>query len=49
MVLLGLFVARLFFLRTEHRLWFTYAYVGLAGALIIRDWRRVKFLFREED
>ena len=48
-VLLGLFVAHLFFPRAEQRLWFTYAYLGLAGVLIVLDWRRVTFLFRVGD
>ena len=48
-VLLALFVAHLFFPGAEQRLWFTYAYLGLAGALIVLDWRRVTLLFRAGD
>ena len=48
-VLLALFVAHLFFPGAEQRLWFTYAYLGLTGALIVLDWRRVTFLFRAGD
>ena len=48
-VLLALFVAHLFFPGAEQRVWFTYAYLGLTGALIALDWRRVTFLFRAGD
>lgn len=46
--LMVLFVAHLFFPKAEHRLWMTGIYFALAALLIIRDWRRVQFLFREE-
>ena len=45
--LLVLFIAHLFFPKAEHRLWMTGVYFALAVLLIARDWRRVKFLFRE--
>ncbi len=48
-LLLGLFVAHLFFPSAEHRLWFAFAYLSLAGLLVILDWRRVKYLVREEN
>ena len=47
-VLLGLFVVHLFFPGSQHRLWIAYAYFGLSALLVALDWRRVKFLFREE-
>lgn len=46
--LLGLFVVHLFFPGPQHRLWMAYAYLGLSALLVSLDWRRVKFLFREE-
>ncbi len=45
--LLALFVAHLFFPKAEHRLWVAGVYFALAALLVVRDWRRVKFLFRE--
>ena len=47
-VLLGLFVVHLFFPGSQHRLWTAYAYFGLSALLVALDWRRVKFLFRED-
>ena len=47
-ILLALFVAHLFFPGSQERLWFSFVYFGLAVVLIAMDWRRVKFLFREE-
>ena len=47
-VLLVLFVAHLFFPGAEQRLWITGIYFALSALLVIRDWRRVKFLIRED-
>ena len=47
-VLLLLFVAHLFFPDSEDRLRFAFIYIGVAFALVAIDWRRVKFLWREE-
>ena len=47
-LLLGLFSARWLFPGTEHRLWFAFIYLSLAGVLIIMSWGRAKFLFWEE-
>ena len=47
-VLLGTFVAHLFFPRAEHRLWIAIAYFVLAAALVILDWRRLKLLVIED-
>ena len=46
-VLLGTFVAHLFFPSAEHRLWIAYAYFGMAATLAILDWRRIVKLVRE--
>ena len=46
-VLLGTFVAHLFFPNAEHRLWIAYAYFGMAATLAILDWRRIVKLVRE--
>ena len=46
--LLSLFIVHLFFPGAEQRLWITGVYFALSAWLIIRDWRRVKFLVREE-
>ena len=46
-VLLGTFVAHLFFPSAEHRLYIAFAYFGLAAMLAILDWRRLKLLVRE--
>lgn len=46
-VLLGTFVAHLFFPSAEHRLWIAYAYFGMAATLAILDWRRIVKLARE--
>ena len=46
-VLLGTFVAHLFFPSAEHRLWIAYAYFGMAAMLVILDWRRIVKLVRE--
>ena len=47
-VLPGLFVVHLFFPSAQARLWTAFVYFGLAALLVILDWRRVRFLFREE-
>ena len=47
--LLGLFVVHLFFPQSQHRLWITEGYFGLTILLVVLDWRRVKFLVREEE
>ncbi len=44
----SLFIVHLFFPSAEARLWIAFVYFGLAALLIILDWRRVRFLFREE-
>ena len=41
-------VVHLFFPGAEERLWITGIYFALSAWLVIRDWRRVKFLLREE-
>lgn len=48
MLLLGLFAARWLFPGTEHRLWFVFICLGLAGALTGINWRRLKGLGREQ-
>ena len=47
-ILLTLFIAHLPFLEPAFRLGFAAVYFGMAALLIVVDWRRVKFLFREE-
>ena len=47
-ILLALFLAHLFFSMSDERLMFTFLYFGVALGLAAMDWRRVKFLFREE-
>lgn len=47
LVLLGLFAARWFFPETGHRLWLAFIYLGLAGVLIILNWREVIGTFRK--
>jgi hypothetical protein len=41
-------VVHLFFPGAEERLWITGIHFALSAWLVIRDWRRVKFLLREE-
>ena len=48
LILLLLFAAHLFFPDSEARLRFAFIYIGVALALAATDWRRVKFLFRED-
>ena len=47
-ILLALFLAHLFFSMSDERLMFTFLYFGVALGLAAMDWRRMKFLFREE-
>ena len=47
-VLLVLFIAHLLFPDEDARLIFAFIYLGLAVVLVAMDWRRVKFLYREE-
>ncbi len=47
-ILLGLFVLHLPFTEPEHRIWFVFAYFAMSAALIAFDWRRLKYLAREE-
>ncbi len=47
-ILLGLFVAHLFFPESEHRFRFAFVYMGVAFAVVAIDWRSVKYLWREE-
>ena len=47
-ILLALFIAHLPFLDPAFRLGFAGAYFALSILLVAVDWRRVKFLFREE-
>jgi len=44
-ILLVLFILHLFFPDPGARLMFAFLYFGLAGALIVMDWRRVRHLF----
>lgn len=44
-VLLGLFIAHLFFLGTEVRLYFSYLFFALSIGLVIQNWRRVRHIF----
>ena len=47
-LLLGLFAARWLFPGAEHRLWFAFIYLGLAGAMATMNWHRAKFLLWRE-
>ena len=47
-ILLLLFVAHLFFPDEDARRIFAFIYLALAVVLVVTDWRRVKFLYREE-
>lgn len=47
-ILLGLFVAHLPFTEPGERIWFVFAYLALSAALVVLDWRRLKYLIREE-
>ncbi len=44
-VLLGLFIAHLFFLDTGARLIFAYVFFALSIGLVIQNWRRVRHIF----
>ena len=45
-ILLGLFIAHLFFPAAQQRLWMACGYLGLALVLCVLDWRRVVWLIR---
>lgn len=47
-ILLGLFIAHLPFTDPSMRMWFVFAYLALSAALVLLDWRRLKYLIREE-
>ena len=47
-VLLLTFIAHMFFPHEDHRLWTAVAFFGLAGLLVIQDWRRLRSLIRPE-
>ena len=47
-VLLGLYILTVIFSDPQQRLYFTFIYMGVTLALVATDWRRVKFLWREE-
>ncbi len=45
-MLLGLFIAHLFFTDTQERLWFTYIYLGVTVLMVLIEPRRVTYVFR---
>ena len=47
-ILLGLFIAHLPFTDPSMRIWFVFIYLALSAALVLLDWRRLKYLIREE-
>ena len=47
-VLLTTFIAHIFFLQEDHRLWMAFVFFGLAALLVIQDWRRLPALLKEE-
>ncbi len=47
-LLLTTFVAHLFFPQAQHRLWFAYGFFGLSGITVALDWRRLKYLVKED-
>ena len=47
-ILLGLFIAHLPFTDPSLRIWFVFIYLALSAALVLLDWRRLKYLIREE-
>ena len=47
-ILLGLFIAHLPFTEPSMRIWFVFAYLALSAAMVLLDWRRLKYLVREE-
>ena len=47
-ILLGLFIAHLPFTDPSMRMWFVFIYLALSAALVLLDWRRLKYLVREE-
>lgn len=47
-ILLGLYILTIIFSDPQQRLYFTFIYIGVTLALVAIDWRRVKFLWREE-
>ena len=47
-ILLGLFIAHLPFTDPSMRMWFVFIYLALSAAMVLLDWRRLKYLIREE-
>lgn len=47
-ILLGLYILTIIFSDPQQRLYFTFIYIGVTLALVATDWRRVRFLWREE-
>ena len=47
-ILLGLYILTVIFSDPQQRLYFTFIYIGVTLALVATDWRRVRFLWREE-
>lgn len=47
-LLLTTFVAHLFFPNAHHRLWFAYGFFGLSAITVALDWRRLKYLVKED-
>jgi cation:H+ antiporter len=47
-LLLTTFVAHLFFPQAQHRLWFAYGFFGLSVITVALDWRRLKYLVKED-
>ena len=47
-ILLGLFIAHLPFTDPSMRIWFVFIYLALSAAMVLLDWRRLKYLVREE-
>ena len=47
-ILLGLFIAHLPFTEPSMRIWFVFAYLALSAAMVLLDWRRLKYLVKEE-
>jgi len=47
-ILLGLFIAHLPFTDPSMRMWFVFIYLALSAAMVLLDWRRLKYLVREE-
>jgi hypothetical protein len=45
MTILALFVVHLFFVDPDQRRIFAFIYLGIAAALVVADWRRVRHIF----